>query len=124
MGRQAQVQLPSGEVIWANVSVDGPTNVSAISGLHKLDADEFRAVVHGVSDSLRLALSGLRPDEVSVEFGVELALKTGKLTSVLAEASGKASVRVMLAWRDGRSIPEATLSAGSEGDAFDGSPSA
>lgn len=123
MGKRVQVQLPNGEVIWADVAVDGPTNVSAISSLHKLDADEFRAVVHGVADSVRQALNGLRPDEVSVEFGVELALKTGKLTSVLAEASGKASVKVALAWRGGRPIPDAILSGGSEDDAIDDSPS-
>ena len=51
-----------------------------------------------------------------VEFGLELALKSGKIISMLAEAGATASVKVTLAWKgdeDGDVLtPEARLDDG------------
>ena len=101
-----KVQLPTGEVIWVRMPADdGPRNVAATDVLHHLNLADLRATIQGVSHSMRAALVGLRPDEVSIEFGLELALKTGKLTSVLAEASGSASITVTVAWRGAEGVP-------------------
>ncbi|WP_328383552.1 hypothetical protein OHQ88_13840 [Micromonospora zamorensis] len=96
--RSIQVELPTGEVIWAVVAVDGASNVTA-GALHRLDIDDLRRTVRGMSASLREAVSDLVPDELQVEFGMELAVKAGKLTSMLAEAGATASVKVTLTWR-------------------------
>jgi hypothetical protein len=93
-----QVELPTGEVIWARVAVDGPQNVAS-GGLQHLDVEDLSRTVHGVSTVLRQAVSDLAPDEVEVEFGLELALKSGKLISMLAEAGATASVKITLAWK-------------------------
>jgi hypothetical protein len=93
-----QVELPTGEVIWAQVAVEGPQNVAS-SGLQRLDVEDLGRTVRGVSASLRAAVHGLVPDEVQVEFGLELALKSGKLVSMLAEAGATASVKVTVAWK-------------------------
>ncbi|MEU1969688.1 CU044_2847 family protein [Micromonospora sediminicola] len=95
--RAMQVRLPSGEVIWAQVRTDGPTNVAA-GGLQHLDVDELRSTISGVTRSVREAIEDLVPDQVQVEFGLSLTVKSGKLTSVLAEAGGTASLKVSLAW--------------------------
>ncbi|MBQ1019821.1 hypothetical protein KBX71_18410 [Micromonospora sp. D93] len=92
-----QVELPTGDLIWAWVAVDGPTNVAS-GVLQKLDVEDLRKTVRGVSTSLPEAVNDLVPDAVQVEFGLELALKSGKLTSVLAEAGATASVKVTLTW--------------------------
>ena len=93
-----QVELPTGEVIWARVAVDGPQNVAS-GGLRRLDIEDLSRTVRGMSSSLRAAVDDLAPDEVQVEFGLELALKSGQLISMLAEAGGTASVKVTLAWK-------------------------
>jgi len=54
--------------------------------------------VRGVAGSVRAALDDLVPDQVQVEFGLELALKTGKLISVLAEGGAAASIKVAVTW--------------------------
>jgi len=95
--RPVQVQLPTGEIIWAKVAVDGPQNVAA-TGLHQLDMDELGRTVQGLSASIHQAVASVLPDEVQVEFGLELTLKSGKLISVLAEAGATASVKVILGW--------------------------
>jgi hypothetical protein len=84
--RPVQVQLPTGEVIWAKVTVDGPQNVAS-GGLQRLDVEELGRTVQGLSASLHQAVDSLVPDDVEVEFGLELALKSGKLVSMLAEAA-------------------------------------
>jgi hypothetical protein len=96
--KPVQVELPTGEVIWARVAVDGAQNVTS-GGLLHLDVKELSETVGGVSASLRQAVSNLVPDEVQVEFGLELALKSGKIISMLAEAGTTASVKVTLAWK-------------------------
>src|SRR5437763_11781414 len=112
MARLVQVELPGGQVIGARVSSDGPSDVAGGGVLHRLDMDELRATVSGVSDTVRTALGHLRPDELQIEFGLELALKTGKLTSVLAEASGTASLKVTLGWQPGAAERVAVTAAG------------
>ncbi|WBB93439.1 CU044_2847 family protein [Verrucosispora sp. WMMC514] len=96
--RSIQVELPTGEVIWAMVAVDGAANVAA-NTLRRLDIEDLRRTVRGVSACLREAVDELVPDELQVEFGLELALKAGRLTSVLAEAGATASVKVTLTWK-------------------------
>lgn len=95
--KPVQVELPTGEIIWARVAMDGPQNVAS-KGLPRLDPEDLGRTVQGVSASLRQALDGLAPDELQVEFGLELALKSGKVISILAEGGVAASVKVTLTW--------------------------
>jgi hypothetical protein len=110
--RPIQVQLPTGDVIWANVAVDGPQNVAS-TGLQHLDVEELGRTVRGLSASLYQAVDSLLPDEVEVEFGLELALKSGKLISMLAEAGATASVKVTLGWKGDKTAMSATPEASS-----------
>ena len=103
-----RVELPTGDVIWARVAVDGPANVSS-GTLQRLDVDDLRRTVHGVSQSLREALDDLVPDQLQIEFGLELTLKSGKITSMLAEAGATATVKVALTWH-GNAVPTMALS--------------
>jgi Trypsin-co-occurring domain 1 len=124
MIKLVQVELPGGEVIWAKVASDGPADVSSLVGIHRLDMDQLRATVGGVSHAVRSALGRLEPDEINIEFGLELALKSGKLTSVLAEASGKASVKVSVGWRPIGNERVAVTAAAHDGDEEDSSKDA
>jgi hypothetical protein len=97
MNRPVEVELPSGDVVWLHAPAIGPADVAAVGPL-RLDAEQLRSTVRGVSHSLRDALEDVVPDQVQIEFGLELAVKTGKLTSMLAEAAGKATIKLTLSW--------------------------
>lgn len=97
-GKPLQVSLPNGDQIWARVAVEGPSDVSS-SPLKRLQLDDLGQTIQSVADTVREAAKDLVPDELEVEFGLELTLKAGKLTSMLAEASGSASMRVKLIWK-------------------------
>ncbi|MEV4441315.1 CU044_2847 family protein [Streptomyces sp. NPDC049577] len=105
-----QVRLDDGTVVWARVSEaqelgrdgGGYADSSAARRVASM-ASGMADVVRGVVGSLRTGLAAARPDEVTVEFGIELSAQAGQVVSLIADGSGKASVNVTLKWneRDG-----------------------
>ena len=96
MHELVEVELPDGQVIWADVRPEtGPRDVGLgqrlkLAGLSTV----LRAVATNVQDGVR----AVRPDEVTVEFGVELAVTPQGLVAALSGASGKATVAVTMKW--------------------------
>lgn len=58
-------------------------------------------MVTGVARSLAEPLRAVRPDEVSVEFGIELTAKAGKVVGLLADGEAKGAIKVTLTWNGG-----------------------
>lgn len=115
MSNVVPIELPDGEVILARVRVEGPSDVGVTRVLRKLPADDLKKVVAGVAGTVADAVESVRPDQVSVEFGIEIALKSGKVASVLAEAGGKASLKLTLTW-DTAPGKQVRGAAGSDGE--------
>ncbi|MFI1799245.1 CU044_2847 family protein [Streptomyces sp. NPDC020379] len=108
-----EVRLDDGTVVWARISeaqelagpgegsggyVDTGTGdaVRRVAGL----AGGLTDVVRGVVGSLRPALAAVAPQEVTVEFGIELSAKAGHVISLLADGEGRASISVSLTWSE------------------------
>jgi len=66
--------------------------------IKRLDLEDLRETITGLTESVYSAMESLSPDQMSLEFGLQLAVKTGKLVSVLTEISGNASLKVMMSW--------------------------
>ena len=66
--------------------------------------------IRTVSDGVLAALQAIprQPDEVSVEFGLELTAGT---SAVLVGTSAAATVRVQLSWKDRPATPDAPVTA-------------
>ncbi len=111
MGEQAQfIELPDGTQVWARIS---PVVLSGGDGDAYDDYDDvgalddavvrvrrLRDLITGVATSVRDAASQAAPDEVSVEFGIEFAVKSGAVVSMLAGAESTTGLKVTLTWRD------------------------
>ena len=54
--------------------------------------------VKGIARQLHGVFEAVKPQEASVEFGIALAAKSGKLTGLLVEGSGDASFKITLKW--------------------------
>ncbi|MFG2884832.1 CU044_2847 family protein [Streptomyces sp. NPDC048297] len=128
--RVARIQLPDGTPVWARIS--GAEELSAPSaGLSYTDTgfterveasvESLQSLITGVARSLSGPLRAVRPDEVSVEFGIELTAKAGKVVGLLADGEAKAAITVTLTWNGGG--PPDT-DAGDAGDAAPSSASA
>ncbi|WP_443057765.1 CU044_2847 family protein, partial [Streptomyces sp. IBSBF 2806] len=108
--RVARIALPDGTPVWARIS--GAGELSAPPGrlsysdtgfAERVEAsvESLHALVTGVARSLAEPLRAVRPDEVSVEFGIELTAKAGKVVGLLADGEAKAGITVTLTWNSG-----------------------
>jgi hypothetical protein len=95
----AEVALPDGQVILARVTAGPEARDIAFRKGGQLLLEGLSRTVHAVVDNLHEAVHRHRPDEVSVEFGIELSARSGKVVSVLAEAGATSSITVQLTWR-------------------------
>ncbi|MEU9447973.1 CU044_2847 family protein [Streptomyces sp. NPDC048277] len=108
--RIARVRLPDGTPVWARIS--GAEELTAPTGelsytdtglAERVEAsvESLHSLVGGVARSLAEPLRAVRPDEVSVEFGIELTAKAGKVVGLLADGEAKAAITVTLTWHGG-----------------------
>jgi Trypsin-co-occurring domain 1 len=64
-----------------------------------LSFDGVRDTVRAIGTELGGALRGLAISEASVEFGVSMSAKSGRLTGLIVEGDATASLKVMLTWQ-------------------------
>jgi len=74
----------------------GPQTVGAE---RVLSFDGVRDTVEAIAAQLAHVWDEVKPSEASVEFGLSLTAKTGKLTGLLVDADGSASLKVTLRWK-------------------------
>jgi hypothetical protein len=65
-----------------------------------LSFDGVRDTVEAIAAELADVWSRVKPAEATVEFGLALSAKGGKLTGLLVETSADASLKLTLTWRD------------------------
>lgn len=94
-----EVALPNGVVALVRaVDAGGGGGATKVSARDRFDLDGVAATVGGVAESIRSAVDRVGPRLVRVEFGVEMAVRSGKLTGLLVEGDGAAALRVTLEW--------------------------
>ncbi|MFE7777819.1 CU044_2847 family protein [Streptomyces sp. NPDC057445] len=112
--RITRIVLPDGTPVWARISgaeaLERPLP-SGSGGLSYSDTgfaeqvqarvESLQGIVTGVARSLAEPLRSVRPDEVSVEFGIELTAKAGKVVGLLADGEAKGAIKVTLTWNGG-----------------------
>ncbi|MGW7818435.1 CU044_2847 family protein [Streptomyces puniciscabiei] len=103
-----QVELMEGVVVAARVSDSGQLRMgrgkytdTGFQEAFQARVEGLKELVEGVATTMREATRAVAPDEVGVTFGIELAAKSGKVVSVLADGEAKASITVSLTWRTG-----------------------
>jgi hypothetical protein len=105
------VRLANGAVIQAEVSGLGVTREGDVAAgsdlLEPRSFDKVIEAIEGIAGSVSDAFRRIRPDEATVEFGVELAAEAGQLTALLVKGSGKASLTITLKWEGGHAAGKA-----------------
>jgi len=96
MAEQRLVRAGGAEFYVEVADAGGP---AAIRSDGALSFDGVRETVEGIAIELSRAWEKVRPSEASVEFALKLTAKAGKLTGLLVEGGGEASLTVTLAWK-------------------------
>lgn len=74
----------------------GPRNVDADDAF---SIDGVRDTVETIATKLAGVWERSKPAEATVEFGLQVTAKAGKLTGLLVEGGGEASIKVCLTWK-------------------------
>lgn len=56
--------------------------------------------ISSVSSAFQKSIVSVQPSKATIAFGVELAVKSGELTALLFDSSGKSSLTVTLEWNN------------------------
>jgi hypothetical protein len=90
-----KVKTASGKTIGVEAMlIGGEEDVAA--GM--LSFDGVADALDEISRTIVKALDSAKPKKATVEFGLEVALESGKLTAMLVKGSGTASLKVTLEW--------------------------
>lgn len=97
--RIVEVALPNGSVMLVRAAdVDGGAGATKTGWADKFDFRDVAGTLDGLSSVIKSALANAAPHKVTVELGIELAVKSGALTGLLVEGEGKGSITVTLEW--------------------------
>ena len=92
------VTLPNGAVAHFEVSTAAGSDGYGDVAFGKLNFDGVLEAVEGVAGALGATMKKLGPRSASVELGVELSAKEGKLLAVFVQGEGKANLKIKLDW--------------------------
>ncbi|WP_326816202.1 hypothetical protein OIE61_44270 [Streptomyces sp. NBC_01762] len=100
MAQQQAVELvmPDGQVVWAMVERQGGPRDTGFGEQVAQKIEGFQQSLQAVTANVRTAVAAGQPDEVSVEFGLELAAGKHGVVAALAGVGGKATFKVGLKW--------------------------
>ncbi len=98
--RVVEVELPGGAtaLVRATEIDDEVEGAEKVGWGDRFDFDDVAATLTGVTKALRGAIDKVAPSKVTVELGIELVLKSGKLTGLIVEGQGTASLNITLEW--------------------------
>lgn len=96
-----EVVLPNGAIALVQArQVDG--GGATKTSLGKLDFDGVIKSLEGITDAVRAAVVRAAPSKVSVELGLELAVKSGVLVGLIVDGESSGSLTITLEWERDR----------------------
>ncbi|MGL5940843.1 MAG: CU044_2847 family protein [Waterburya sp.] len=63
-----------------------------------LSFQEVTDTIEAVTQAIATSINKVKPDKATVEIGFDITVKSGKLTTLIVEGSGKANLKLTLQW--------------------------
>lgn len=54
--------------------------------------------IEALTGAIATTINKVKPDKATVELGLDIAVKSGKLTALLVEDTGKGNIKIILQW--------------------------
>jgi hypothetical protein len=98
--RVVEVVLPNKSValVRATDLDEGGQVAEKVGWKDAFDLQGLSGTLEGIAQAVRSGLVKVTPSKTTVELGIELAVKNGKLTGLIVEGDAKASLKVTLEW--------------------------
>ena len=97
-----ELTLPNKATVLARVTALEGGGAAKVAYGDKFDFADVARTVEGVATALHAAVAKVGPRKVSVKLGIELAVKSGKLTGLIVEGEGKSTLEISLEWELGK----------------------
>ncbi|MFI6833690.1 MULTISPECIES: CU044_2847 family protein [unclassified Kribbella] len=81
------------------VNIGGPQTIG--SNHEPLSLDGVRDTILAVATELGQIWDKVKPAEATVDFGLKLIAKSGKLTGLIVDGGGEATLSISLTWKAG-----------------------
>jgi hypothetical protein len=103
--RVVEVVLPNGAVALVRAADldEGGQVAEKVGWQDTFDFEGVAGTLEGIAQAVRSGLEKALPSKTTVELGIELAVKNGKLTGLIVEGKANASLKVTLEWDKGPS---------------------
>jgi hypothetical protein len=82
----------------ADLDEDGGQVAEKVGWRDSFDLAAVSETLEGIAQAVRSGLEKMTPSKTTVELGIQLAVKSGKLTSLVVEGDASASLKVTLEW--------------------------
>jgi hypothetical protein len=90
-------QLADGSVVKVRASVlGGYEDVGAFDKI--LPFESVTNTIESVAGAMTKSFKKIKPDKASVEFGVEVGVESGALTTFLVQGTGAGTLKITLEW--------------------------
>ncbi|MFI0879317.1 CU044_2847 family protein [Streptomyces parvus] len=99
MPQLVQLAMPNDQVVWALIEQPGGPRDSGLGEAVAQRLEGFQEALHTVVTNVQSAVAAARPEEISVEFGLELASGKHGVVAAVTGVGGKATFKVALKWR-------------------------
>jgi len=91
------VVLDDGTTIQVQMTpLGGAVKVSGFKGVYPFES--ITKSVESISKSLARAIKKASPNKATIQFGIEIAAKEGKLTALLVQGTTSANLTITLEW--------------------------
>ena len=100
VSRVVEVVLPNGTVALVQAAEldEGGGAAEKVGWRETFDFAQVSGTLEGIAQAIRSGLEKAAPAKTTVELGIALAVKNGKLTGLLVDGEASASLKVTLAW--------------------------
>jgi hypothetical protein len=105
MPKHVQLSLPNDAVISIETDTIGGERDVGVFDLEVLNIEALRKPIQGLAEFFKTTLEKIKPDKGAIEFGIELGLESGQLTTLLVKGAGKAHVKITLEWSNANDKP-------------------
>ena len=98
--RVVEVVLPNQAVALVRAADldEGGQVAEKVGWKDSFDLADVSGTLEGVAQAVRSGLEKVAPSKTTVELGIQLAIKNGKLTGLIVEGKADASLTVTLEW--------------------------